>query len=154
MSTLDKKTVLKALTDRYGDAFQVEELEEGGGLLLSNDEEALELELVTGNFGTLAAFELSVVVPLDTYKNADQEMLEAECVGALEELFEADFGGGYGLADKGAWAPGWSENKDPEEDEPDVTFFSLLGSRPVPDAETLIATLEDVMSSDLWIVSD
>ncbi len=153
MSTLDKDTVLAALTEHFGDAFEVEEMEEGG-LLLFNDDEALEMEIVTGTFGTLAAFELSVVVPLKTYEEADKEMLEAECIDALEELFEADFGETYSLEEKGDWSPGWSEDLDPDKDEPDVTFFSLAVTRPVPDTKTIIAVLEDIAKSELWIVSD
>jgi hypothetical protein len=153
MNTLDKETVQAALLDHFGDGFEVEALEEGG-LVIFNDEEALEMELVTGEEATLAAFELSVVVPLATYEAADKEMLENECEEALEELFEADFGDGYYLAEKGAWATGWSEDKDPDEDEPDVTFYSLAVTCPVADTDDLIAVLEDIAASDLWIVSD
>ncbi len=153
MSNLDRDTVLAALTEHFGDAFQVEEME-AGGLLLFNDDEALEMEVVTGTFGTLAAFELSVVVPLATYEGADKEMLEAECIDALEELFDADFSEGYGLAEKGNWGPGWSEDLEPETDEPDVTFFSLAVTRPVADTATLIEVIDDISASELWIVSD
>jgi hypothetical protein len=153
MSTIARDTLMSALTEHFGEAFQVEEMEEGG-LLVFNDDEALEMEIVTGTFGALAAFELSVVVPLATYDGADKEMLEAECIDALEELFEADFSEGYGLAEKGNWGPGWSEDLDPEEDEPDVTFFSLTVTRPVPDAATVIEVIDDISASELWIVSD
>lgn len=153
MSALGRETVLAALTEHFGEAFEVEEMEEGG-LLLFNDEEALELEIVTGTFGTIAAFELSVVVPLKTYEEADKEMLEAECIDALEELFDADFGESYNLVEKGDWSPGWSEELDPDKDEPDVTFFSLAVTRPVPDTDSIITVLEDIARSELWIVSD
>ncbi len=153
MSAFTRDTLLAALTEEYGDAFQVEEMEEGG-LLLFNDDEALEMEIVSGTFGTLAAFELSVVVPLETYEGADKEMLETECLDALEELFEADFDEKYGLAEKGKWGPGWSEDLDPEEDDPDVNFYSLAVTRPVPDPATVIEVINDISASELWIVSD
>jgi hypothetical protein len=153
MSLFEREKLAADLLERLGEGFEVEELEEGG-LAVFNDAEGIDLDVVQEEEGAVVAFEISVVVPRTTWEEADKEALEMECVEALEELFENDFGEGYDLHEEGRWSDGWSEDLDPDKDASDVLFFSLLVTTPVADADELAEVIEDVAESDLWIVSE
>ncbi len=146
MSLFEREKLAADLLERLGEGFEVEELEEGG-LAVFNDAEGIDLDVVQEEEGAVVAFEISVVVPRTTWEEADKEALEMECVEALEELFENDFGEGYDLHEEGRWSDGWSEDLDPDKDASDVLFFSLLVTTPVADADELAEVIEDVAES-------